>query len=82
MEPGSADEARSREVKVEQPHDAALREREREGFEFVELARSVATPDHRSDGTAGDDVRNDALALENPHDADMRPAAGGAASER
>jgi hypothetical protein len=69
-------------VEVEEPHDPALGEREREGFEFVELAGGVAAAHHRADRAARDDVGDDPGLREHAQHADMRPAAGGAAAER
>ena len=54
----------------------------REFLELVELAGRIAAGNDRADRRAGDDVGDDAFALEDPHHADMRPAAGGAAAER
>ena len=70
------------EVEVEEPHHAALGQRQGEGLEQAELARRVAAADHRADGAARDDVRLDAGLLQHLDHADMRPAPGRAAAER
>ena len=75
----AADQPRSADVEIEQPHDPALGERQGEGFELVEARGCIAAADHGADRAAGDHVGDDALALEHAHDADMRPAARGAA---
>jgi hypothetical protein len=68
-------------MEIEQAHDAALRQRKGEGLEFIELAGSIATPDHGPDGRARNDFRGDAGFYQDAHDADMRPAPRRAATE-
>ena len=81
LEAVAADQARSADVEIEQPHDPALGERQGEGFELVEARGCIAAADDGADRAAGDHVGDDALALEDAHDADMRPAARGARPE-
>ena len=82
LQPVAADQAGPADVEIEQAHDAALGERACEGFELVELAGGVAAADDGADRTARDDIRHDAFAFEDPHDADMGPAPGCAAAKR
>ncbi len=80
-QPAAADETGAADGEIEQPHHPALGERAGEGLEGVELSGGKAAADDGADRTAGDDVRHDALAGEDLHHADMRPAAGGPAAE-
>jgi hypothetical protein len=69
-------------MEVEKADHPALAEAQRESLQLIELARRVAAADDRADGAPGDHVDRDAGPLQDPQDADMRPAPRRAAAER
>ena len=75
------DQAAAGEIEVEKAEDPSARQAPGESFEAVEFARRVAAADDRADRRAGDDVGDEAGLGEGAEDADMSPAAGGAAAE-
>ena len=78
----AADQAAAGEIEVEQAEDAATGEAAGEFLEVVEGPGDIAAADHGADRGAGDDVGVEAGFDQGPNDADMGPAAGGAAAER
>src|SRR5690606_10386814 len=76
------EQAAAAEIDIEQAEDLATSEAAGEGFQVVEESGGVATADQRADRGADDDVRPDADLAEGLEDADVGPAACGAAAER
>ena len=81
-QPLAGDEAGAREVEIEEAQHLAARQLARELLQRGELAGHIAAAHHGADRGAGDDVGVDAGLVQRAQDADMRPAAGRAASER
>src|SRR5690606_15994655 len=69
------------EVKVEQAEYAALGKREREFFQFPQLARQIAATDQRADGGAGNHLDRDLRLIKCFQHTDMRPAARSTAAK-
>ena len=78
----AAEQTAAADREIEKPGDPPHGERAREALEFVELAGEIASADQRADRGAGDHADLDAGFVEGAEDADMRPAACRAATER
>ena len=79
--PLSGDEPRAGKIEIEKAQNSAPGQSARELFERLEFAGHVAAPDHGADRCARDDVRKDAGLVQGAQHADVRPAAGGPATQ-
>ena len=78
----AGDQARAGKIEIEKAEHAPTCQIAGEGFELVELTCDFTSANNGANRRASDNVRLDTRFVKCPENADMRPAAGRAASER